>query len=130
MPYGSAVDRSGVEPFKYTGKHQDTSVLYYFEARYCDPAVGRFTTEDPVRGTLADPQTLNRYVYCRNNPLKYTDPDGRFINLVAATIGGIVGVAIGDVTHLFAHPRDVFGAVVSAGIGGYYIAMVTGDVSR
>ena len=38
--------------------------------------MGRFITEDPITGSLDDPQGLNRYVYCRNNPLKYIDPDG------------------------------------------------------
>ena len=31
---------------------------------------------DPLAGNTEDPQTLNRYVYARNNPLKYIDPDG------------------------------------------------------
>ena len=31
---------------------------------------------DPLAGNTEDPQTLNRYVYTRNNPLKYIDPEG------------------------------------------------------
>ena len=31
-----------------------------------------------------DPQSLNRFAYARNNPLKYTDPDGHFIFCAAA----------------------------------------------
>ena len=34
-------------------------------------------TRDPVKGQIIVPQTLNPYSYCLNNPLKYTDPDGR-----------------------------------------------------
>jgi hypothetical protein len=46
------------------------------------------------RTALVDPQQWNRYAYARNNPLKYTDPDGRAINLVAGGFGaGIGGVA-------------------------------------
>ena len=81
------------------------------------PNVGGFITEDLVRGSLTDPQTLNRYVYCRNNPLKYTDPDGRFINLVAAVIGAAAGAIIGAVAHLSNNPSDFQGAAVSAGMG-------------
>ncbi|MDM7999792.1 MAG: glycohydrolase toxin TNT-related protein [Dehalococcoidia bacterium] len=40
---------------------------------------------------LRDPQTLNPYSYCRNNPLKYTDPSGRFIPLLAIGIGIVLG---------------------------------------
>jgi hypothetical protein len=43
----------------------------YFNARYYDPTVGRFLTEDSsAKGT-------GWYTYCQNNPLTYVDPDGR-----------------------------------------------------
>jgi len=76
-PYGPGYGESGSEEFRYTGKQEDTTGLYYFEARYYDPATGRFTTRDSVFGDLADPQSLNRYSYCRFNPHKYIDPDGK-----------------------------------------------------
>lgn len=37
---------------------------------------GRFMSPDPLDGDAADPQTLNRYAYVRNNPLALTDPTG------------------------------------------------------
>jgi RHS repeat-associated protein len=49
-------------------------------ARYYDPNVGRFLSVDPVMNVetaLREPQSWNRYSYVTNNPLKYTDPDGR-----------------------------------------------------
>lgn len=52
--------------------------LYYLRARYYDPEIGRFISKDPVPGILSAPQTLNQYVYCINNPLKYTDPTGEW----------------------------------------------------
>jgi RHS repeat-associated protein len=64
-----------------------TSVARY----YYGSTLGRFTSVDPIytwRENLVDPQRWNRYgSYARNNPLKYTDPDGRAINLVAGAIG-------------------------------------------
>ena len=48
----------------------------YYGARYYDPALGTFLTPDTVVQDLYDPQTLNRYAYCRNNPIIYTDPTG------------------------------------------------------
>jgi hypothetical protein len=41
-----------------------------------DPTIGRFISADTVIPSMANPQCLNRYSYCLNNPLKYTDPSG------------------------------------------------------
>jgi hypothetical protein len=40
--------------------------------------MGRFTTVDPLGGSarLSNPQSMNRYVFVLNNPLRYVDPDG------------------------------------------------------
>ena len=65
---------------KFTGKERDTeSGLDYFNARYFSGAGGRFTSVDPENAGAdpADPQSWNGYAYARNNPLLYTDPDGR-----------------------------------------------------
>jgi RHS repeat-associated protein len=67
-PFGVGCGEDGGEDYRYTGKHEDTTGLYYFGARYYDPATGRFTTRDKVFGRLTDPQSQNRYVYCMNNP--------------------------------------------------------------
>ncbi len=44
-----------------------------------DPVLARFISPDPIIPDLCDPQMLNRYAYARNNPLKYTDPNGHTI---------------------------------------------------
>ena len=36
-------------------------------------------------------QNFNRYAYALNNPLKYTDPSGEFIPLVAIGVGAVIG---------------------------------------
>jgi RHS repeat-associated protein len=51
--------------------------LYYYNARYYDPQLGRFTQPDTTIPDLSNPQSYNRYSYCVNDPLRYTDPDGR-----------------------------------------------------
>jgi RHS repeat-associated protein len=62
---------------RYTGKERDAeSGLDYFGARYYGSNMGRFMSPDDFGGHLEDPQTLNRYAYVRNNPLRYTDPTG------------------------------------------------------
>ncbi|OGF51639.1 MAG: hypothetical protein A2044_02175, partial [Candidatus Firestonebacteria bacterium GWA2_43_8] len=56
---------------QFTGKEVDEdSGLQYFLARYYDPEVGRFTSNDPI-------PHLNGYIYCYQNPVKSIDPDGQ-----------------------------------------------------
>ena len=58
----------------YTGKFFDqASGLYYFNARWYDCELGRFTTQDPAR------DGVNWWIYCGGNPVTFVDPDGREI---------------------------------------------------
>jgi len=68
VPFGPDQGEAGSEEFKYTGKQEDATGLYYYWARYYDPETGRFITEDLVKGILEDQQNLKRYVYCYYNP--------------------------------------------------------------
>lgn len=45
------------------------------QARYYDPLIGRFYSNDPV-GFTGESDTFNRYSYVANNPYRYTDPTG------------------------------------------------------
>jgi hypothetical protein len=42
-----------------------------------DPELGRWLSLDPELGKLSQPQSMNRYVYCVNNPLRFVDPTGQ-----------------------------------------------------
>ncbi len=62
-----------------TGKERDAeSGLDNFGKRYFGSSLGRFMTPDPDddSGIEKDPQSWNRYAYARNNPLRFTDPNG------------------------------------------------------
>jgi hypothetical protein len=59
----------------------------FYRARYYDPKVGRFISEDPIgfEGVvLTFPQTLNFYAYNFNNPINFTDPSGENPALIRA----------------------------------------------
>ena len=58
------------EDYFFTGKEKDVTGLYYFGARYYDPEIGRFITEDPGQ------DGEDWFGYCGNNPVGYFDPDG------------------------------------------------------
>lgn len=62
---------------KFTSQIEDASIgLYWYNARAYDPAIGRFTCADSVVPSPRNPQSMNRYSYCYNNPVKYIDPSG------------------------------------------------------
>lgn len=77
--FGNIVSQTGtiINPFTYTGREYDPeSGLYYYRARYYDPTIGRFLSEDPIGLYGGD---INFYAYVRNNPTTYIDPFGREI---------------------------------------------------
>jgi RHS repeat-associated protein len=67
---------------QFTSKERDTETgLDYFLARYYSSMQGRFTSVDPISFADArkyEPQAINLYSYCGNNPLTRVDPDGRY----------------------------------------------------
>ena len=96
-PYGERRINSGsdVSSREYIGEHFDEETdLSYLNARYYDPATGRFLSLDPVflavgnqnqireltqqrqAQILSDPQLLNSYGYARDNPISNSDPTG------------------------------------------------------
>ncbi|WP_026651744.1 RHS repeat-associated core domain-containing protein [Butyrivibrio proteoclasticus] len=79
------------QPFAFTGYEDDeVSGLSYAQARYYDPMSGRFNAEDRVRGFIDEPETINHYNYCFNNPISLVDVDGNFpsggFNLSATSV--------------------------------------------
>ena len=64
------------QPFKFVGQFgvmTEPNGLYYMRARYYDPQVGRFISEDPIGFEGGD---VNLYVYASNNPILFIDPWG------------------------------------------------------
>ena len=72
----------------YTGGiYDETTGLYYLNARYYNPADKRFLTEDTYRGSENDPNTLHLYAYCANNPVNYVDPSGHYAEALWVATG-------------------------------------------
>jgi RHS repeat-associated protein len=99
LPFGEEVTSvtGDTTTQKFTGKERDAETgLDYFGARYMSSAQGRFTSVDPISGTvlhLLNPQRWNMYAYAVNNPLAYTDPDGR----------DAIAVKFGNLAHDLGH---------------------------
>jgi RHS repeat-associated protein len=103
FPFGKTRTNSGSFDVhhKYTGQEfDDSSNLYFYNARYYDQDLGRFIQPDTMGVSYDNPQTLNRYSYVLNNPLRYTDPTGNlacdgFFSCIGAGFSA-VGSAIVD----------------------------------
>ena len=139
---------AGGQPRKYAGKERDPETGYdYFGGRYYANRLGRFTTVDPayrVEENLLDPQRWNRYTYVRNNPYKYTDPDGRILETlwdvanVGIGIGSFAGnVAIGnwtgaalDAVGIVADAASVLAPGVPGGAGSVIRASRAGEAMQ
>ena len=152
-PFGGI--RSGSVPtdLQFTGQRLDGTGLYYYRStsgiftlaansfnsapltitalwsgRYYDPTIGRFIQPDTIVPDSSNPQAFNRYSYVKNNPLKYTDPDGhwggfdtRFSLTKGLAMGGGLG-AIGFVSAyaLTTQPQDqTLQGYVGSAFGGF-----------
>ena len=83
-PFGGQRAHTGIDTstYKFTDQEFDAeSGLYNYDARMYDPIIGRFISADSMLPDVYNPQALNRYSYCLNNPLIYTDPTGHWIVL-------------------------------------------------
>ena len=77
--FGAVRTSEGTLPtdYTFTGQKNDAaSALMFYNARYYDANIGRFVQADPIVAAPFNPQSLNRYAYVLNNPVRYTDPTG------------------------------------------------------
>ncbi|MFF9853276.1 RHS repeat domain-containing protein [Streptomyces litmocidini] len=92
QPFGES---RGTQPTRWVGDKgfvggtQDPTGLTHLGAREYDTVTGRFISADPVTD-LSDPQQVNGYAYSNNNPVAFSDPDGRFFGSLIRLIRAIV----------------------------------------
>jgi RHS repeat-associated protein len=127
LPFGGVRSSSGTLPTdkKFTGQRLDETGLYFYNARYYDATIGSFVSADIILPDFMNPQSLNRYAYCYNNPYKYVDVSGHFGWLAAIGIGAIVGAVIN--TAVYAVSTIASGGDLTA--GGVAEAAVSGLVA-
>jgi RHS repeat-associated protein len=136
LPFGGSFHGpQQANPFAYNGKELDgVSGLYDYGARWYDPQLGRFIQADSFLGNPGQPQSLNRYVYTYNNPLRYVDPNGQWpevpfdigmlIQAVQETfetmnsaLRGYIQQNFGQALHIQENPEDVATYHMVAAVG-------------
>lgn len=88
--FGNQTTSSGslTNPFRFTGRELDAETgLYFYRARYVDPAIGRFLGEDPVHNYLYK----SFYSYVFNSPINATDPTGKRTRVCCRPVGNTTG---------------------------------------
>ncbi|MBX4197798.1 FG-GAP-like repeat-containing protein [Candidatus Parcubacteria bacterium] len=115
------------EQRKFTGHEYDQETGFnYMGARYQDPRIGRFISQDPLflalgdeqkvknitrksqQEILSDPQMLNSYAYARNNPLIYVDQDGQFSFSIMGAFPESTQATIGNWANNYATQNSAF----------------------
>jgi len=127
LPYGAIRWESGLwsTDRRFTGQRWEASLgLYDYRARFYDPALGRFLQPDPLVPEPGNPQALNRYAYVYNNPLRYTDPSGHWLE----TLWDIASIAW-DLYEIRKDPRNLWNwGALAVDVGAAILPFVPGGV--
>ncbi|EKO23139.1 RHS repeat domain-containing protein, partial [Leptospira interrogans] len=95
LPYGDTFVQRGDLNFspKFNSQELDReSGFYFFNARFYDPGIARFTSADTIIDGELDTQGWNRFSYVKGNPIGAKDPTGHLAAPIVA--GGIVLYAL------------------------------------
>lgn len=122
-PFGNTTTVSGssLNPYQFTGRENDASGFYFYRARFYNPLLGRFVSEDPIKAGF------NFYAFTGNNPVNFID----FLGLdkkppcpnpwlrVAAAAGGLGNVALGSAKIALGLAATAETGGLAAGLGYY-----------
>ena len=139
-PYGMlSITGSTTNSYDYTGRESDGLGIYYYRARYYNPLLGRFISEDPIGMTGG----INEYVYVDDDPINYNDPFGldknspqnclsqAFTNNRAALIYDAASLGLDLADFIFPEGGELTKLVLSAGIstGSFINSLQTNDAA-
>ena len=121
-PYGE-VQSGGLEKYGFTGQENDADTeLMYYGARYYSPEYRVFVQPDTMLPDPYNPQALNRYAYTLNNPVKYDDASGHFVDIALDA-----GFIVVDLVELYSNPTDPWAwAALGADVACAALPVVTG----
>jgi RHS repeat-associated protein len=103
------------DTFRYAGRELDSETgLYSYRARYFDPQVGRFISEDPIRFAGG----INFYRYTGNNLIDYNDPFGLWTGQLGIS-GGVAGAggSFGGAVSIVVDGQGNIGIALTYGFG-------------
>ena|GEM_PF-2623209 len=80
-PYHELLNHTGSSEvmFQYVGKYgvvTDTNTLLFMMTRYYSTDIKRFISQDIINGSIGSQLSTNQFIYSKNNPLNYYDPQG------------------------------------------------------
>ena len=134
-PCGTACGSQGsTEKRQFAGMEKDAETsLDYVGARYYASQPGRFTTVDPaldLEAAILNPQLWNRYAYSLNDPLKFTDPDGRSpkLAILALKVGHALYKGY-DVYSTVEGTVDAGGTLISTDASGWERLLAAGALA-
>ena len=126
-PYGTVAMGESPDGPGYTGHVNDAQTnLVYMQARYYDPATGRFLSVDPVSPVAGGTFGFNRYSYASNNPILYLDPDGRDPCTSTADCQARLQLADAAVSRDASFMVHLFGGPI-AGVADFVHGVATGN---
>ncbi len=107
--FGELFNQTGstTNNYLYTGQQFDALTgLYDLRARYYNPALGRFLSQDTYPVNFNNPVELNRYVYVANDPINAIDPSGQTKEenaLILSTMGALSFAlgGLGEAAYLY-----------------------------
>ncbi|MGH9462125.1 MAG: RHS repeat-associated core domain-containing protein, partial [Vicinamibacteria bacterium] len=90
--FGELLEHDGTDPqpYQFAGEPFESNAgFYHNRARWMDSSAGRFVSVDPFPGVVAEPSTLHRYSYARQDPVNLTDPTGLLLSWRDLSLVGI-----------------------------------------
>ena len=88
-PFGELLTEQ-TSGFGYNGEYYNAATgMIYLRARFYEPEMNRFRQKDLLRGSITNPISLNRYLYCQSDPVNFADYNGlQMVNVCVADGGG------------------------------------------